>query len=82
MMEQVHAMVSQSDPDTMYLDVALKQHDREDFIKAMYKELGDHIDRKHWKVVPAKSVPANKVPISMVWSMKRKKNPIGEVIVV
>ena len=63
----------------MYLETALQQHDRKDFIKAMYKELQDHVDRKHWKVVPAKSVPPNKVPIPMVWSMKRKRNPIGEV---
>ena len=74
------AMVSSnSDPDTMTLDEALRQPDRHEFIKAMHKELSDHIQRKHWKVVPLKSIPANKRAIPMVWSMKRKRNPIGEI---
>ena len=64
----------------MYLEEALRQPDREEFIKAMYKELNDHISRKHWKVVPLKSVPQHKKPIPMVWSMKRKQNLIGEIM--
>ena len=80
MMEQMYAMVSRSDPETMYLEVALKKPDKEEFVKAMYKELQDYINTKHWKAVPATSVPRNKIPMPMVWSMKRKRNPIGEVI--
>ena len=80
MLEQVTAMIAKSDPDTMYLDEALRQPDRHEFIKAMHKELNDHITRKHWKVVPLKSVPVHKKPIPMVWSMKRKRNPVGEII--
>ena len=64
----------------MYLEVALKKPDKEEFVKAMYKELQDYINTKHWKAVPATSVPRNKIPMPMVWSMKRKRNPIGEVI--
>ena len=55
MLGQVTAMIAKSDPDTMYLDEALRQPDRHEFIKAMHKELNDHITRKHWKVVPLKS---------------------------
>ena len=80
MLEQVTGFIAKSDPDTMYLEEALRQPDREEFIKAMYKELNDHISRKHWKVVPLKSVPQYKKPIPMVWSMKRKRNPIGEIV--
>ncbi|CAJ1935468.1 unnamed protein product [Cylindrotheca closterium] len=60
----------------------MKAHDRAEFIKAMYKELGDHIGRKNWKVVPIKSIPtySGKRAIPMVWAMKRKKNPLGEII--
>ena len=68
------------DPDTMTLQEALKQDDREEFIKAMKKELEDHINRKHWKVVPLSSIPKNRTPIPMVWSMKRKRNPLGDII--
>ena len=40
--------------------------DREQFIEAMRKELEDHIGRKHWKIVPLKSIPSNKRAIHMV----------------
>ena len=46
----------------------------------MYKEIEDHIKRKHWMIVPHKPVPAHKIPIPMVWSMKRKRDPIGTII--
>ena len=78
MTEQIVSMIG-SDPDTMYLEEAMRAPDRERFIEAMYKELLDHVNRKHWLVVPLKSVPAHKIPIPMVWSMKRKRNPIGEI---
>jgi hypothetical protein len=44
-----------SDPDTMTLEEAMRQPDRDEFIKAMHLELGEHIQRKHWKVIPLKS---------------------------
>ena len=69
-----------ADPDTMHLHEALQQADRNDFIKAMKKELQDHITRKHWMVIPLKNVPKHKKAIPMVWSMKRKRNPLGEII--
>ncbi|MEL6660877.1 MAG: reverse transcriptase domain-containing protein, partial [Bacteroidota bacterium] len=76
-MEAYH---SSSDPDTMTIQEALKQDDRAEFIKAMYKEIQDHIDRKHWMVVPRSSVPNNRKLIPMVWSMKRKRDPAGSII--
>ena len=72
-------VASTSDPDTMTLDEAMRQPDREQFLDAMRKELQDHVGRRHWKVVPAKTLPKGKRPIPMVWSMKRKRNPIGEI---
>jgi hypothetical protein len=72
--KQISAFVC-SDPDTMYLEEAMKQKDRQQFIQAMYKELEDHINRKHWIIVPLKSVPSHKKPLPMVWSMKCKRNP-------
>ena len=72
-------VASSRDPDTMTLDEALKQPDRAEFIKAMHKEIDDHVRRKHWKVVHKSTVPKGRIPIPMVWSMKRKRNPIGEI---
>jgi hypothetical protein len=78
LIEHVTAFVG-SDPDTMRLDEALRQPNHAHCIAAMNKELLDHVQSKHWKVVPSKSVPKHKMPISMVWLMKRKRNPIGEI---
>ena len=72
-------VASSRDPDTMTLDEALRQPDRDEFIKAMHKEIDDHVRRKHWKVVHKSIVPKGRIPILMVWSMKRKRNPIGEI---
>ena len=68
-----------TDPDMMTLREAIQQPDKCYFLKAMKRELSDHISRKHWKVVPAKSTPRHKYSIPMVWSIKRKRNIIGEI---
>jgi len=34
--------------------------DQEEFIKAMKKELQDHIECKQWTIVPLKSIPPHK----------------------
>lgn len=62
----------QRDPDTMTMQEAMRQPDKNEFVKAMYKELHDHIERKHWKVVLRNSMAKDKRAIPMVWSMKRK----------
>ena len=79
-MVETLGLSASSDPDTMTLDEALRQPDREQFIAAMHKELEDHISRKHWKVVPAKTIPSHKRAIPMVWSMKRKRDPLGNIV--
>jgi len=43
--------------DTMYLHQAMKQPDREQFLKAMVKEIQTHHKRKHWRVIPIELVP-------------------------
>ena len=63
----------------MNITEALRQPDKDNFIAAMHKELSDHVLRKHWKVVPLSSVPSHKVCLPMVWAMKRKRNPLGEI---
>jgi hypothetical protein len=69
-----------SDPDTMTLEQALSQPDREEFIKAMELEILEHTNRNNWEIVPTRSVPRRCKPIPMVWSMKRKRDPTGEIV--
>ena len=68
-----------TDPDTMTLREAIQQPDKCYFLEAMKREISDHISHKHWKVVPAKSIPRHKYSIPMVWSIKRKRDIIGEI---
>ena len=68
------------DPDTMTLDQALREPDADQFIEAMDKELQDHISRGHWDLVHISQVPRHIKPINMVWSMKRKRDPAGDII--
>ena len=62
-----------SDPDTLYLDQAMQADDKDKFLKAMLKEIRDHEQRHHWKVVPRSKVPEGANILPAVWSMKRKR---------
>ena len=62
-----------TNPDILYLDEALEAPDRDEFIKAMLKEVRDHERRGHWKVVPSSKVPKGVKVLPAVWSMARKR---------
>ena len=67
------AYSASSDPDTMYMDQAMKQPDRKQFIKAMVNEVTAHSNNGHWKLIFKSEVPhRTKVP-PLVWAMKRKR---------
>ena len=72
--------LSATDTDTMRLHEAVQLEDITQFLKDTRKELYDHIERKHWKIVPLKCVPKGRTCLPMVWFTKRKRNPITEVI--
>ena len=67
-------------PDAMPLNVAMQQLDREKFITATARELGQHTELKHWKVIHKSQVPKNAKPIHMVWTLRRKRDPGGEIL--
>lgn len=68
------------DPDTMYLDQALKEPDRAQFIDAMKKEVDSHETRQHWEMINRSQVPTGTKVLPAVWSMKRKRRAAtGEV---
>jgi hypothetical protein len=45
-------LLSKTDGDTMYWDQAIRQHDREEFIKAAVLEVTTPEENGHWKVIP------------------------------
>ena len=73
MLEPVVYAVS-ANPDIMYLHEAMKAPDRDQFKKAVDKELKDHIAHKHWEVVPRSEVPKGTRVLDMVWAMRCKRH--------
>ena len=74
---------TQADPDTMTLKEAMQEPDADKFLEAMVKEIDDHVTRKHWRLVTddqMRRAGYTGKPIMGVWSMKRKRNPLGEII--
>lgn len=67
------AFATKADPDTLHLSDCRKEPDWPLFREAMEKEVRDHEDRGHWKIVPASDVPKDNPPIASVWSFKRKR---------
>jgi hypothetical protein len=67
------AFAASADPDTMYLQEALRQPDRQQFLTAMEKEVEDHTKNGNWKVVSRAEIPKGVPVLPAVWSMKRKR---------
>jgi hypothetical protein len=74
MSDPIAFLARTSDPDTMYFHQAIRQPDREEFIKAIIKEINDHIKHKHWVLVPREQVPKGMKILDSVWAMKRKRD--------
>ena len=68
------ALLTTTNRDTMYFDQAMKEADAPNFIEAIITEMNDHINRKHWKLIPRSSVPQGHKVLPSVWSMKRKRD--------
>ena len=68
------AFLVKTDADTMYLHQALKEPDRDQFVRAVIREVNDHIVRKHWELIPISQVPEGQTVLDAVWSMKRKRH--------
>ena len=67
------AYAASADPDTMYFHEAMKEPDREEFVKAMQKEVESHTANEVWELVPASKMPKGIKPLPAVWAMKRKR---------
>jgi hypothetical protein len=43
-------VASLADANTMHLAEAMQQPDRDEFVKAITKEIADHTNHKHWSI--------------------------------
>ena len=66
------AYAASTDPNTMYLDQAMKQPDRKQFIQAMAEEVAAHTNNQHWRIILKSQVPCGTRILPSVWAMKRK----------
>jgi hypothetical protein len=67
------ALKSVTDPDTLYLWQARKEPDFPKFMEVMQKEIDDHMQGGHWKIMKRSEVPEHATVLPAVWSMKRKR---------
>jgi hypothetical protein len=74
------AFKASSDPDTMYHHQAMRQPDREKFLKAMQDECTAHYKGGTYKLIKKADMPSGVPLLSSVWQMKRKRKPSkGEI---
>ena len=74
------AFLVSTNPDTMYLQQAMKAPDRDKFVEAMDVEIKAHEDNDHWVVRKRSEIPKGSPVLPAVWAMRRKRRQsTGEV---
>ena len=73
-MDDPIAFKASADPDTMCYHQAMRAPDKGHFVTAMIKEVEDHVQRKHWELIPISEVPPGTKILDSVWAMKRKRD--------
>ena len=68
------AFKASSDPDILYYHEAIRAADSKEFLKAIVKEVNDHIEGNHWELIPTEEVPKGTRVLDSVWAMKRKRD--------
>jgi hypothetical protein len=70
-----------SDPDIMYFHEILSEPDKQEFLKAMVKEIEGHNANNNWVVVNRATLGKNVKVLPAVWAMRRKRDLVtGEVV--
>ena len=73
-------VASQANDDVLYYHQAMQSEDSDDFRKAMAKETSSFKQEKAFEIMPIGSKPKEKSLIPFMWSFKRKRNPMGNLI--
>jgi len=67
------AIIHPDNSDTLYLHEAMKQPDREQWLKAMDTEIQQHEDNNDWIVVKRSDIPKDTRILPSVWAFRRKR---------
>ena len=54
--------------------------DSEEFIAAMVKEIKDLFDTEVWELILISDLPADAILIPLIWSFRRKRDPMGNLL--
>ena len=73
-MDDPIAFKATNDPDAAHCHETMRESDRGKFIKAMVKEVEDHVKHDHCELVRRDKVPAGTKVLDSVWSMKLKRD--------
>jgi hypothetical protein len=68
------AYKAKADPDTMYLHKALKEPDREEFIKAMEREIAQQVECGVYSIIKKSKVPQSATILPAVWALQCKRD--------
>ena len=74
------AYKSTSDPDTLYYHQAMKQPDREEFQKAMHREMKDNFDCKNFEIIHKSRIKNDATILPSVWQLRRKRHILTQKI--
>ena len=66
--------------DNLHYGGAMAAPDKEEFLQAMKKEINDLTEDNVWRLELKKNIPPQAKLIRLIWSFKRKRNPIGELL--
>ena len=66
--------------DNLHYGGAMAVHDKSEFIADMKKEVDALTKDKVWRIEPRKNIPEHAKLIRLIWSFKRKRNPMGELM--
>ena len=74
------AYLATNNAATMYFEQAMNQPDASDFVDAVVKEINDHTSHKHWRLIPRWMVSKGTKIIPSVWSLKRKRDILTQLV--
>ena len=72
--EDLLALKTVDDPDTMYMHQAMKQPDKKEFIKAIQKKVSDQSNNKNVSIMMRKDIPRGKYILPTLWQTCRKRD--------
>jgi Reverse transcriptase (RNA-dependent DNA polymerase) len=62
-----------ADPDALYMHEAMRAPNADKFKEAMKKEVNEHTQKGHWKMIRMSDIPGHSKILPAVWSIKRKR---------